>query len=303
MTRPYTARRPPTADERVVRGLRTHLTRWPGADPQPIVLLHGFMDTGDTFQFLVDALPESRSFIAPDWRGFGRSEWPQQGYWFQDYFGDLDALLDVLAPPSPVTLVGHSMGGNIAMMYAGLRPERVGLVVNIEGFGLPPTQPEQAPGRIRQWLDQLRQPQEVTVFPSVEVLASVLRKRNPRLPADRAAFIARAWSEPGADGAARMRFDPAHKRVNPVLYHRAEAEACWREVVAPLLYVLGTESEYLARLGGGGLPETVSGIVRGLEPCWIEGAGHMVHHDQPAELAAAIEAFLTRHAALYSKSS
>ena len=118
MTSPYVARRKPVADERVVRGLRMHLTRWPGADPQPIVLLHGFMDTGDTFQFLVDELPASRTFVAPDWRGFGRSGWPVDGYWFPDYFGDLDALLDVLSPGAPVALVGHSMGGNIAMMYA-----------------------------------------------------------------------------------------------------------------------------------------------------------------------------------------
>jgi pimeloyl-ACP methyl ester carboxylesterase len=295
MSSPYIARRPAESDTRVIRGLRAHLTRWAGDDPQPIVLLHGFMDCGDTFQFLVDALPESRSFVAPDWRGFGRSEWPAQGYWFPDYFGDLDALLDELAPAGPVTLVGHSMGGNIAMMYAGLRPERVRLVVNIEGFGLSPTRPEQAPGQLRQWLDQLRAVPESTVFPSLDVLCDVLRKRNPRLPADRAAFVARAWSEPDTGAAVRMRFDPAHKRVNPVLYRRDEAEACWREVVAPLLYVLGTESTYLARLGGIGQPEAILGIVRGLEPHWIEDAGHMVHHERPAELAAAIEAFLERH--------
>jgi pimeloyl-ACP methyl ester carboxylesterase len=295
MTSLYLARREPVADECVIRGLRMHLTRWPGADPRPIVLLHGFMDTGDTFQFLVDELPASRTFVALDWRGFGRSDWPTEGYWFPDYFGDLDALLDVLSPGAPVALVGHSMGGNIAMMYAGLRPDRVHSVVNIEGFGLQPTKPEQAPGRIRQWLDQLREPPEVTVFPSVDVLAGVLRKRNPRLPADRAAFIARAWCEPQPNGTARMRFDPAHKRANPVLYQRAEAEACWREVTAPLLYVLGADSEYLARLDGGGHPDTMARFVRRLEPCWIEGASHMVHHERPAELAAAVESFLRRH--------
>ena len=171
-------------------------------------------------------------------------------------------------------------------------------MVNIEGFGLQPTKPEQAPGRIRQWLDQLRESPEVTTFPSVDVLAGVLRKRNPRLTADRAAFIARAWSEPRADGTARMRFDPAHRRANPVLYQRDEAEACWREVTAPLLYVLGAESEYLARLDGGGHPETMARFVRRLEPCWIDGASHMVHHEKPAELATAVESFLRRHADL-----
>lgn len=298
MTPPYAPRRPPETEERIVRGLRMHLTRWPGTDPLPIVLLHGFMDTGDTFQFLVDAMPESRSFVAPDWRGFGRSEWPVDGYWFPDYFADLDALLDALELRSPVTLVGHSMGGNIAMTYAGLCPQRVHSVVNIEGFGLARTRPEQAPERSRQWLRNIREPQEATVFPSVDALAHLLQRRNPRLPADRAAFVARAWSEVAADGSARLRFDPAHKRVNPILYRRDEAEVCWREVAAPLLYVVGSASEFMSRLGGEGHPESMSRIVSRLEPCWIDDAGHMVHHEQPEALAAAIETFLQRCAHL-----
>jgi len=298
MTRPYAPRRPPESDERTVRGLRMHLTRWPGTDPLPIVLLHGFMDSGDTFQFLVDAMPDHRGFIAPDWRGFGRSEWPVDGYWFPDYYADLDALLDALGLRSPVTLVGHSMGGSIAMTYAGLRPERVGRVVNIEGFGLSRTRPEQAPERNRQWLRQVREPQEATVFPSLDALAHLLQRRNPRLPPDRAAFIARAWTQAGAGGSARLRFDPAHKRVNPVLYRREEAEACWREVTAPLLYVVGRDSEILSRAGSEGHPEALARIIASLEPCWIEAAGHMAHHEQPEHLAAAIEAFLQRCAHL-----
>jgi len=295
MTDSYQPRRAPTADEIRVRGLRVHLTRWRGSDPHPIVLVHGFMDAGDTFQFVVDAMPDSRSFIAPDLRGFGRSDRTGDAYWFPDYFGDLDGLHDALALREPVTLVGHSMGGNVAMMYAGLRPERVARVVNIEGFGLQPTRGDEAPGRLRQWLDQLRAPEETTVFPSVAALAHMLCKRNPRLRPERAAFVARAWTQVGADGSARLLFDPAHKRVNPVLYRREEAEACWRAVRAPLLYVLARQSEYLARLGELALPETMSRMVPGLEPCWIEEAGHMVHHERPEALAAAMEAFLERH--------
>ena len=132
MTGCYLPRRPPTADECVVRGMRTHLTRWAGHDPQPIVLLHGFMDTGDTFQFLVDALPDGYSFVAPDWRGFGRSGWPTEGYWFQDYFGDLDALLDGLSLAGPVTLVGHSMGGNVLSWFAVRYPDRLERAVLVD---------------------------------------------------------------------------------------------------------------------------------------------------------------------------
>ena len=189
MLQPYVPRRTPEALELQVRGLRHHVTRWAGTDPDPVFLLHGWMDTGDTFQFLVDALPECRTCIAPDWRGFGRSEWPADGYWFPDYYADLEALLDHFAPGNRVTLVGHSMGGNIATMYAGIRPERVRRVVCIEGFGLSRTRPEQAPARYREWLDQVLEPPKFARFPSVEAFAHLLARRNPRLTPERAAFI------------------------------------------------------------------------------------------------------------------
>ena len=95
-------------------------------------------------------------------------------------------------------------------------------------------------------------------------------------------------------GGVQVLGDPRHKRVNAVLYRREEAEACWHEVVAPVLYVVAAQSEFLPRLGDDGRPEHMARIIRRLEPCTIEDAGHMVHHEQPAELAAAIEAFLDR---------
>jgi len=294
MLQPYIPRRSPEALELQVRGLHHHVTRWAGGDPEPVFLLHGWMDTGDTFQFLVDALPGRYSFIAPDWRGFGRSEWPAEGYWFPDYYADLEALLDHFAPGQPVTLIGHSMGGNIATLYAGIRPERVSRVVCIEGFGLARTQSGQAPGRYREWLDQVREPPKFARFPSVAAFAHLLARRNPRLTPERAAFIATVWTEQLPDGSVQVRSDPAHKRVNPVLYRREEAEACWREVVAPVLYVIAEQSDFLARLGDDGKPGHMARLIRRLEPCVIPEASHMVHHERPELLAQEIEAFLAR---------
>lgn len=294
MSKTYLPRRTPEALELELRGLRHHVTRWTGSDAAPVFLLHGWMDTGDTFQFLVDEMPGRHTFVAPDWRGFGRSAWPADGYWFPDYYADLEVLLDHFAPDSRVTLVGHSMGANIATMYAGIRPERVRRVVSIEGFGLSRTQPEQAPGRYREWLEQVRQPPQLARFPSLESFAHLLARRNPRLTPERAAFIAAAWTERLPDGGVKVRSDPAHKRVNPVLYRREEAEACWRRIEAPLLYVVGQQSEFLARQGDDALPDTMARHISGLEPCWIPDASHMLHHERPAQLAHEIEAFFAR---------
>jgi pimeloyl-ACP methyl ester carboxylesterase len=295
MTVHYLPRRVPELLQHEVCGIRHHFTQWAGqAQAPPAVLLHGFMDCGATYQFVADELAPSRALIAPDWRGFGQSAWSPQGYWFPDYFADLDAIVGWLSPGAPVDIVGHSMGGNIAMIYAGLRPERVRRVVSLEGFGMPGAPAELAPRRYRDWLDQRRDPEPASVFPSLEVFAGVLRKRNPRLPADRADFVARAWSEVLPDGRVRPRFDPAHKRVNPILYRRAEAEACWAEMRAPLLYVAGAESDFLARLRGAGDPDQVRALIPQLEPRVVAAAGHMLHHDQPAAVARLVQEFLDR---------
>ncbi|MGI9247315.1 MAG: alpha/beta fold hydrolase [Steroidobacteraceae bacterium] len=292
MTPPsYAIRRIPCTGALDIRGLRLHVCQWPGTG-RPIVMLHGYMDCGATFQFVVDALRDGRPVIAPDLRGFGRSGWSREGYWFPDYFADLDQLLDRLVPDAPVDLVGHSMGGNIVMTYAGLRPERVRRVVNLEGFGLPDAAAELAPGRYRDWLAQLRVTEAASVYPDIDTFAALLRRKNSRLTPARADFVAREWAEPLPDGTVRLRFDPGHKRVNPVLYRREEAEACWREVRAPIAYVYGAESDFLARLAGVADPDAMRRHLPHLEPHAVPDAGHMLHHDQPEAVARLVEDFL-----------
>ena len=82
-------------------------------------------------------------------------------------------------------LLGHSMGGNVAMSYAGVRPERVRKLINLEGFGLPQTQARQAPGRLAQWLDALKTPQSLRDYASLAEVAERLCDNNPRLSPDK----------------------------------------------------------------------------------------------------------------------
>ena len=131
-----------------VRGNRTHIRHWGREGAPKIFMVHGWMDVSASFQFVVDALQGDWHVIAPDWRGFGLTERPRvDTYWFVDYLGDLDAILRHYQPDSPVNLLGHSMGGNVVGLYAGARPERIRRLVNLEGFGMPATQPDEAPGR------------------------------------------------------------------------------------------------------------------------------------------------------------
>lgn len=276
-----------------VRGLRYHVRTWGRAGARPLFLLHGWMDVGASFQFLVDAFARDWHCVAPDWRGFGLSEWCREGYWFPDYYADLEALLDLYQGGGPALIIGHSMGGVIGSVYAGIRPERVARLVSMEGLGLARHAPDQAPGRYAQWLDQLKEPAGFRPYRSFDEVAARLRKTNPRLSGERAAFLAQHWAKRLDNGNVVLLSDPRHRTVNPYLFRIDEAIACWRRVIAPVLLVSGTCSEIPGRMKD--TPEQLAerkGAFRNRREVELEDAGHMMHHDQPGRLAPLIEEFL-----------
>ncbi len=287
----YQARRAPTLATLTLRGLRFQTYCWEGADPSPLLMVHGWGDSGATFQFVADQLPAERTLLAFDARGFGRTEWPQDGYWFPDYLADLDAIVDHFSPQAPIDLLGHSMGGNVVMLYAGVRPQRVRRVMNIEGFGLRRTAPTDAPDRYREWLDEMKHGSRFATYQSFEQLLMVLARRNPRTCAENLEFVAHAWAEQGADGQVRLRADPRHKNVNPVLYQREQAEACWRRIAAPLQLVIGEQSQLAKQMGGELDDAALHQMFATLTVARIAAAGHMVHHEEPAAIAALMQRF------------
>jgi pimeloyl-ACP methyl ester carboxylesterase len=193
-----------------------------------------------------------------------------------------------------VNLVGHSLGGNVGALYAGIRPQRVARLVNLEGFGMPPTRPEQAPKRYARWLEELRDPPGLRPYESFAALAERLQQSNKRLSREKAEFLARHWGEEGKEGVV-LRGDPAHKIVNPVLYRFEEVRACWREVSAPVLWVDAAASETLGRIGLNAEQHAERrATFRNLRYVTIPDAGHMLHHDQPEAVARLLEEFLAR---------
>ena len=278
-----------------IRGLRHHVRLWGEADRPKLFLLHGWMDVSASFQFLVDAFKQDWCVIAPDWRGFGLSGWSREGYWFQDYYADLDALLDIYTPGSPANIVGHSMGGNVACTYSGMRPQRVRKLASLEGFGAARNKPDMAPARYERWLNQLKKPPTFKPYASFEAVAERLRKNNPRLTEDKARFLAPHWAQQSAGGDIVLRFDPRHKIVNPVMNQVDQVIACWKRITCPVLWVLTNEVDM--RNWRKDTPAELrerKQAFRNLSEILLEDSGHMMHHDQPEKLAAIIEVFLTQ---------
>ena len=291
-----------------IRGLKYHVQVWEKPESAvptlpALVLVHGWMDVAASYQFMVDALSEAfaqgRRIIAPDWRGFGQTNGVADCYWMPDYLADLDFLLDHYAPDQQIDLVGHSLGGNVAMVYAGVRPGRIRRLVNLEGFGMPATRPSQAPTRFAKWMDELkslhRGELNLKPYDNVGGVARRLMKTNPRLSDDKAGWLASHWAKANSDGKWQILGEPGHKIINANLYQVEETLEIYKRIAAPVLAVeasddsLGkwhsgkyTLADYHERLK----------VIPDARVAVISDAGHMLHHDQPEQLAALIEGFL-----------
>ena len=275
-----------------LRERRYHIRIWGDEEAPTIFFLHGWGDVGASFQFVVDALKGNWRIIAPDWRGFGQSQWNNASYWFPDYIADLDALLEHYSPLHPSQIAGHSMGGIIASLYAGIRPERVSRLANLEGFVLWVSAPADSPARFEKWLQQIRA--NNSIFRSYrcrEDFSSRLINDNPRLTSERANFLAEHSVAASGDGYV-FAADPHHRWINPVLYPMEEAKACWRRMTASTLLISGRNSPIMKSLTEH--PENFrerKACFTHVEDVWIDDCGHNLHHDQPEALAQLLDDF------------
>lgn len=276
-----------------IRGLRYHIRRWGDPKAPALFLGHGWLDVSATFHFVAQELLPKFQVLAPDWRGFGHSQWPQDGYWFHDYVADLEAILDHYSPTEPVLLAGHSMGAQITSLYAGLRPERIKKLICIDGLFMPDMAVSSAPRRFRRWLDQIKAPERQKSYTSYEELALRVRKQHPQLSEERAMFVARCWGYADAHGRITLCADPKHRLDMPSLYRADQSMVIWKEVTAPTLFLDAGKSAFINSI----TPE----LMQERRDCFakhqravVADAGHMMHFDAPEETARHMVEFLSQ---------
>ncbi|HTJ82850.1 MAG TPA: alpha/beta hydrolase [Polyangiaceae bacterium] len=257
------------------------------AEPRrTVLLLHGFLDSGATWDLVAPHLAAAGfEVVAPDLRGFGASgRIPAGGYYyFADYIADVAALVDALAP-AELSIVGHSMGGGVATLFAGVFPERVKKLAVLEGLGPMNDPPDLAVDRARRWLaDVARIDRTPRPLASLEDAVNRLAATHPRV--DRAILETRAQKLTTRDAEGRLvwAYDPLHRTTSPTPFSAAAYASFLRAITAPTLFVGGgpngwhppDESERLAH-------------IREVRRVDFPEAGHMMHWTRPDELAAAL---------------
>lgn len=276
-----------------------HVLEWSHATASPrltVALLHGFMDAAGTWDLVAPSLASAgHRVLALDLRGFGEgARVPRGGYYhFADYVHDVADVLDALASGEPLAIVGHSMGGTVATLYAGAFPERVARLACVEGVGPPDMDADTAPVRMRAWIDGVRRVRargrERGSFSRAEALRR-LGLNHPGVPpevlASRLVHLVEERPEEGEDRVT-WRSDPLHRTTSPVPFFARVFEAFARKVTCPVLFVSGgptgfhppDEAERLAAFAS-------------VEQVEIADAGHMVHWTRPEVLAEHLVRFL-----------
>ncbi|WP_437585640.1 alpha/beta fold hydrolase [Sorangium sp. So ce1000] len=248
-----------------------------------LLLLHGFLDAGSTWDLVAEPLARAgHDVVAPDLRGFGRSARVSAGgyYYFPDYIADVAALVDALAP-ARLGVVGHSMGGAVAVYYAGACPGRVERLALLEGMGPPANGPEVAVTRVEAWLRQMagldRTPRRLS---SMQDAIERLVANHPRVPREVLATRAPLLTREGPDGGLAWAYDPMHRTTSPLPFQVEAFKAFLERIACPTLIVSGGPT--------GWHPEDeadrVARIARA-EHVELPEAGHMMHWSAARELA------------------
>jgi pimeloyl-ACP methyl ester carboxylesterase len=284
----------PTSHSYISQRLRLHYADWGNPDAPPLLLVHGGRDHCRNWDWVAQALCKDWHIIAPDLRGHGDSAWsPDGNYDMAAFVYDLAQLIHQL-DLSPVTIVAHSMGGNVSTRYAGLYPENVRKLVSIEGLGPSPAVQAERQAipfaeRWRTWIADKRKaagrlPKR---YPTIEDAYARMKAENAYLTDEQARHLTIHGVNRNEDGTWSWKFDN-HLNVWP--FHdipMAENEALWRAITCPTLLLYG-EKSFASNPEKDGRIAHFS-TARVVE---YENAGHWLHHDQFDRFMADLRGFL-----------
>jgi pimeloyl-ACP methyl ester carboxylesterase len=267
--------------------LRLHYVDWGNPEAPPLLLVHGGRDHCRNWDWVAGALRPDWHVLAPDLRGHGDSQWsPDGNYTIAGYVYDLAQLIHQ-QELAPVTILAHSLGGMIALRYAGIYPDAVRRLVAIEGLGASPRHLRERrrrgiAERMRSWIDEERAlsgrlPRR---YASLDDALARMREANGHLSAAQARHLTQHGVNQNEDGSYSWKFDNYVRAEPPYEMTKVEIEELWGRIACPTLLVYGSESWASNPQDDGRIRHFNNARV-----VTFENAGHWVHHDR-------LEAFL-----------
>ncbi|MFM5932015.1 MAG: alpha/beta fold hydrolase [Novosphingobium sp.] len=284
----------PVSNSFISQRLRLHYVDWGNPEAPPLILQHGGRDHCRSWDWVAKELARDWHVIAPDLRGHGDSAWSPDGdYSSQAFVYDFAQLVHTLGYDQ-VTIVAHSLGGNIATRFTGLYPEKVRKFVNIEGLGLSPqmtAEREAIPHaeRMRDWIANKRAASGRVPkrYPSIEAAYARMKQENGFLSDEQARHLTIHGASRNEDGTFSWKFDNYLNIGGPLDITQGELAALWEAVTCPMLLLYGADS-------WASNPER-DGRARHFRTARVieyEKAGHWLHHDQLERFLADVTAFL-----------
>jgi pimeloyl-ACP methyl ester carboxylesterase len=268
--------------------LRLHYAVWGDSGNPPLLLIHGGQDHCRNWDFVAERLVGRYQIYAPDLRGHGDSGWAIGGmYSIPEFTLDVAKLANGI--DGKLTVIGHSLGGAIALQYAGTFPDKVERLVSIEGWGPPLHEHSPAHRRMQQWVGHMldverRQPRR---YPTIEEATKRMLEANPHLSAEMARHLTIHGAKKNDDGTFTWKFDNYVRIRSPYEFNLDDAMVIWSQITAPTLLIKGAESWAVDPEKSGR-----ADAIRDRRSVIIEKAGHWVHHDQLGEFMDHVEAFL-----------
>ncbi len=284
----------PTSHSYFSQRLRLHYVDWGNAGAPPLLLVHGGRDHCRNWDWVAEALRRDYHVIAPDLRGHGDSQWMLGGsYSISEYVFDIAQLLHQ-TELTPLTIIGHSLGGAISLRYAGLYPDTVKKVVAIEGVGPPPDREKEdadltAQGRVIRWVDQLRDlagrvPRR---YKTLEDAWARMQEANPHLTPEQARHLTIHGVNQNEDRTYSWKYDNYTRATPPFTMPSAATKELWGAIACPTLLIHGTDSWATDPRKDGRAAYFKNATVEE-----VSGAGHWVHHDQLAVFLKLVRDFL-----------
>jgi pimeloyl-ACP methyl ester carboxylesterase len=284
----------PTSHTYFSQRLRLHYVDWGNADKPPLLMIHGGRDHCRNWDWTAAALRDDWHIIAPDLRGHGDSQWSTDGsYTMAGYIYDLAQLVHQQRL-APVTIIAHSLGGNVALRYAGIYPDSAARLVAIEGLGpsadrLAERRAKPFDTRMDEWIGEQRAlagrlPRR---YPSTEDAFRRMQEENPHLSAEQARHLTEHGANQNEDGTYSWKFDNYVRAFPPYDMSRRDIETLWGRIACPTLLLYGKESS-----AGDPAADGRAAHFRHARAVGVDGAGHWLHHDRFDEFVKIVREFL-----------